>query len=81
MPQCELHASNAPLFAPRDKSLTQRVQLGLALSEPLGVRTVYQKHNPVDLWEVISPQSSSLNVATEIISSELDVANGELFRG
>lgn len=66
---------------PPDKSLTQRVQLGLAFSEPLGIGAVYQKHNPVNLWEVISPQASSLNVTTEIISSELDVADGEFFRG
>ena len=61
-----------------EKRHTQRVQLRLALGEPLPVRRVYQKHNPVHFGEIVPPQPARLHVTAEIICGELDVADGQL---
>jgi hypothetical protein len=57
----------------------QRIELGLALSEALGVLGVDEEDDAADLGEVVLPQAAGLLVAAEIEGGEAAAADGELF--
>ena len=57
----------------------QRIELGLALGEALGVFGVDEEDDAADLGEVVLPQAAGLLVTSEIESGEAAAADGELF--
>lgn len=57
----------------------QRIELGLALGEALGVLGVNEEDDTADLGEVVLPQAAGLLVAAEIEGGEAAAADGELF--
>lgn len=61
-------------------ALTQRVKLGLALSKTLSVGRVDEEDNAVDLGEVVTPETTRLQMSTEVVGREADVADRELLR-
>lgn len=59
----------------------QAVQLLLRLDETLAVVRVHQENNRVNLRKIVLPDLACNLVAAQIKSAELDLCNGELFRG
>ena len=59
----------------------QSVELCTCFGKSLVVLRVNEEYDAVHLGEVVLPKSTCLLVSTEIVCGELDLANGELFRG
>lgn len=57
----------------------QRIELGLALGEALGVLGVDEEHNTADFGEVVLPQAAGLLVAAQVEGVEAHAADGQLF--
>ena len=57
----------------------QRIELGLALGEALGVLGIDEEDDAADLGEVVLPQAAGLLVTAEIEGGEAAAADGELF--
>ena len=59
----------------------QCIEFGLRLGEALKVGGVDEEDDAGDLGEIIAPETSSLCVTSQIKGCELDVSDGEFFRG
>jgi hypothetical protein len=57
----------------------QRIELGLALGEALGVFGVDEENDTADFGEVVLPQAAGLLVTAQVESGEAAAADGELF--
>jgi hypothetical protein len=57
----------------------QRIELGLALGEALGVFGVDEEDDAADFGEVVLPQAAGLLVTAQVESGEAAAADGELF--
>ena len=59
----------------------QRIELGLALGEALGVFGVDEEDDAADLREVVLPQAAGLLVTAQVEGVEAHAADGQLFGG
>lgn len=59
----------------------QRIELGLALGEALGVLGVDEEDDAADLGEVVLPQAAGLLVTAQVEGVEAHAADGQLFGG
>lgn len=59
----------------------QRIQLRLALLEPLRVFGIHKEHDPAHFGEVVFPESARLLVSAQVEGREAAAADAELFGG